>query len=74
VSSGDPRSPWQRGSHESTNRLLRQYLAKGADLRQFSMRDLGDIAERINTRPCRVLDWTSSAELIWPRVRAEHVS
>jgi len=70
----DPRSPWQRGSNENTNRLLRQYLAKGADLRQFSMRDLDDIAERINTRPRRVLDWATSAELFWPRVRAEHVS
>lgn len=70
----DPRRPWQRGSNENTNRLPRQYLAKGADLRQFSMRDLDAIAERINTRPRRVLDWTTAAELFWPRVRAEHVS
>ena len=47
----DPHGPWQRGSNENTNRLLRQYLAKGADLRQFSLRDLDDIAHRINTRP-----------------------
>lgn len=58
----DPRSPWQRGSNENTNRLLRQYLAKGADLRQFTAADLDDIADRINTRPRRVLDWASSAE------------
>lgn len=70
----DPRSPWQRGSNENTNWLLRQYLAEGADLHQFSMRDLDDIAERINTRPRRVLHWATSAELIWPRVRAEHIS
>ena len=47
----DPHLPWQRGSNENTNRLLRQYLARGVDLRQFSLRDLDDIAARINTRP-----------------------
>jgi IS30 family transposase len=67
----DPRSPWQRGSNENTNRLLRQYLAKGADLREFSMRNLDDIAERINTRPRRVLDWNNSHELFWVHVRAQ---
>jgi IS30 family transposase len=43
-------------------------------LRQFSLRDLDDIAHRINTRPRRVLDWATSAELFWPRVLAEYVS
>ena len=67
----DPRSPWQRGTNENSNRLLRQYLAKGADLSRFSKRDLYDIAEKINTRPRRVLNWASSTELFWPRVREE---
>jgi IS30 family transposase len=66
----DPRSPWQRGSNENTNRLLRQYLGKGADLRSFSTRDLDDIAARINSRPRRVLDWSTAREQFWPRVRA----
>ncbi len=57
-----PRSPWQRGSNENTNRLLRQYLPKG-DLSTFSLRDLDDIAARINHRPRRVLDWSSAAEV-----------
>ena len=70
----DPRSPWQRGSNENTNGLLRQYLAKGADLRQFSLRDLDDIAARVNTRPRRVLDWATSAELFLPHARARYVS
>jgi IS30 family transposase len=69
----DPRSSWQRGSNENANRLLRQYFAKGADLRRFSPRDLDDIARRINTRPRRLLDWATSAELFWPHVHAEYV-
>jgi len=47
----DPRSPWQRGSNENSNRLLHQYLSKGADMSTFSLHDLDDIAARINQRP-----------------------
>ena len=65
----DPRSPWQRGSNENTNRLLRQYLAKGADLRQFTAADLAGIADRINTRPRRVLDWATAAEAFLPHLK-----
>jgi IS30 family transposase len=57
----DKRSPWQRGSNENTNRLLRQYLPKNGDLKQFSQQDLDGIADKINTRPRRVLDWATSA-------------
>ncbi|WP_104118393.1 IS30 family transposase [Arthrobacter sp. B1805] len=57
----DRRSPWQRGSNENTNRLLRQYLPKNSDLQQFSQQELDEIAERINSRPRRVLDWSTSA-------------
>lgn len=56
----DKRSPWQRGTNENTNRLLRQYLPKNGDLRQFSQHDLDEIADRINTRPRRVLNWETS--------------
>lgn len=66
----DPKSPWQRGSNENTNRLLRQYLAKGDDLNRFSLRQLDDIAERINTRPRRVLGWDSAHERFTPQLRA----
>jgi IS30 family transposase len=66
----DPRSPWQRGSNENTNRLLRQYLPKNADLRTYSIRDLDDIAHRINTQPRRVLDWSTSSERFLPHVLA----
>ncbi|MGP5253882.1 IS30 family transposase [Brachybacterium alimentarium] len=58
----DPRSPWQRGSNENTNRLLRQYLAKNADLYRFTQDELDQIANKINTRPRQVLDWLSSRE------------
>lgn len=56
----DPRSPWQRGSNENTNRLLRQYLPKQADLARFTQTDLDRIAEKVNTRPRRVLGWDTS--------------
>ncbi|MFC4616412.1 IS30 family transposase [Cellulomonas algicola] len=58
----DARSPWQRGTNENTNRLLRQYLGKSADLRTLTQRDLDDIAARINARPRRVLNWDSASE------------
>lgn len=50
----DARSPCQRGTNENTNRLLRQYLAKNADLRSFTQADLNTIAARINERPRKV--------------------
>jgi IS30 family transposase len=51
----DPRSPWQRGTNENMNRLLRQYLSKNADLRTPDRAALDAIAARLNGRPRRVL-------------------
>ncbi|MFD5517681.1 IS30 family transposase [Streptomyces sp. NPDC127066] len=58
-----PLSPWQRGTNENTNRLLRQYLPKGADLRKLSRADLDCIAEELNHRPRKILGYRSPAEV-----------
>lgn len=68
----DPKSPWQRGTNENTNGLLRQYFPKGTDLSRWSAEEIEAVAATINSRPRKILGWRTPAEALDEHLRSLH--
>jgi IS30 family transposase len=66
----DPQSPWQRGTNENTNGLLRQYFPKGTDLSRWSAEEIEAVANALNSRPRKALGWKTPAEALDEHLRS----
>ena len=69
----DPQSPWQRGTNENTNGLLRQYWPKSADLRHLTDTECDAVALQLNTRPRKTLEWQTPGQVLNQRLVATTV-
>ena len=65
----DPRSPWQRGSNENTNGLLRQYFPKGKSMARYSQADLDAVAAELNRRARQTLGWLTPSQKLEQALR-----
>lgn len=65
----DPRSPWQTGTNQNTNGLLRQYFPKGTDLSRWSDQEIQAVANALNSRPRKTLDWKTPTEVLNEHLR-----
>ena len=68
----DPHSPWQRGTNENTNGLLRQYFPKGTDLSRHKPYQVAAVAHTLNTRPRKILGWNTPAETLQSVLYSRH--
>ena len=66
----DPHSPWQRGTNENTNGVLRQYFPKGTDLSRWSSDEMDAVAATLNSRPRKILGWRTPAEALNDHIRS----
>jgi IS30 family transposase len=66
----DPHSPWQRGTNENTNGLLRQYFPKGTDLSRWTDEEVQAVAAAVNNRPRKALGWKTPAEAFDQQLRS----